>query len=158
MSGQAGARRGLRCAAPARDSLEPRCFSASTAPRSGQRHRARFFGRNLDVPVMIIAVGTGGQVAAAVPELESLLRRPLMTVERVQLCKRDGELVARPEALPSTDDSGRPLWQKLMIHTSEATLHDGVPIHRAIVRRLRESRAAERRYRAARHLGIPRRP
>ncbi len=29
-----------------------------------------------------------------------------------------------------------------MVYTSEATLHDGVPIHRAIVRRLRDSRAA----------------
>ena len=29
-----------------------------------------------------------------------------------------------------------------MVYTSEATLHDGVPIHRAIVRRLFESRAA----------------
>ena len=58
----------------------------------GQRHRARFFSRNVDVPVMVIAVGTGDQVAEAIPELESLLRRPLMTVERAQLCKRDGQL------------------------------------------------------------------
>ena len=26
----------------------------------GQRQRARFFGRNVDVPVMIVAIGTGG--------------------------------------------------------------------------------------------------
>ncbi len=109
----------------------------------GQRQRARFFSRNLDVPVMIIAVGTGGQIATAIPELESVLRPPLMTVERAQLCKRDGHLLTRPAALPATDDSGLALWQKLMIHTSEATLHDGAPIHRAIVRRLRESRAAD---------------
>ena len=30
-----------------------------------------------------------------------------------------------------------PLWHKLMVYTSEAALHDGQPIHRAIVRRLR---------------------
>jgi PII-like signaling protein len=108
----------------------------------GQRRRARFFSRNTDVPVMIVAIGTGRRVAAAIPELESMLREPLLTIERVQICKRGGALLTRPPALPPTDDDGRALWQKLMIYTSEATLHDGVPIHRAIVGRLRESRVA----------------
>jgi PII-like signaling protein len=108
----------------------------------GQRRRARFVSRNIGVPVMIIAVGTGGQVTDALPELETLLREPLFTVERAQLCKRDGELLARPPALPATDEQGRPLWQKLMVYTSEAALHDGVPVHRAIVRRLFDSRSA----------------
>ena len=31
------------------------------------------------------------------------------------------------------------LWQKLMVYTSEAALHDGQPIHRAIIRRLRSA-------------------
>lgn len=108
----------------------------------GERRRARFFSRNIDIPVMIIAIGTRTQAAEAIPELDTMLRHPLLTLERVQLCKRDGQLVAPPPALPATDDHGRPLWQKLMVHTSEATLHDGVPIHRAIVRRLRDSRTA----------------
>lgn len=108
----------------------------------GQRMRARFLSRNIGVPVMIIAVGTASRVSDALPELESLLRDPLFTVERAQLCKRDGELLSRPAALPLADDEGRALWQKLMIYTSEAALHDGVPIHRAIVRALFESRAA----------------
>lgn len=108
----------------------------------GQRMRARFFSRNLGVPVMIIAVGTGDQVAAALPELESLLREPLFTVERAQLCKRDGLVLARPAALPAADEQGRALWQKLMVYTSEAALHDGTPIHRAIVQRLFDSRAS----------------
>ena len=117
-------------------------FLGVDGTKHGRRERARFFSRNVDVPVMIIAVGTGAQVDAVVPELDSLLREPLMTIERVQLCKRDGELLTRPAALPPTDDEGRQLWQKLMIYTSEATLHDGEPIHRAIVRRLRESGSA----------------
>jgi PII-like signaling protein len=108
----------------------------------GERRRARFFSRNVDVPVMVIALGTGEQVARAVPELEALLRDPLLTVERAQICKRDGRLLTPPATLPPTDDDGVPLWQKLMIHTSEAALHDGVPIHRAIVRRLLESGTA----------------
>lgn len=108
----------------------------------GERKRARFFSRNMGVPVMIIAVGTGVQVTAALPELETLLREPLFTIERAQLCKRDGELISRPTALPAADEQGRTLWQKLMVYTSEAALHDGVPIHRAIVRQLFDSRSA----------------
>jgi PII-like signaling protein len=63
----------------------------------------------------------------------------LLTVERVRLCKRDGELLARPHRLPTTDEHGLAVWQKLMVHTSEATSHGGLPIHRALVRQLLES-------------------
>jgi PII-like signaling protein len=108
----------------------------------GDRKRATFFSRNIGVPVMIIAVGSGGQVTAALPELQNLVREPIFTVERAQLCKRDGEVLARPAMLPAADENGRPLWQKLMVYTSEAALHDGVPIHRAIIRRLFDSRSA----------------
>ena len=117
-------------------------FLGVDGTKHGQRRRARFFSRNVDVPVMIIAIGTADQATAAIPELEVMLRQPLLTLERVQVCKRDGEVTARPAALPATDDSGRALWQKLMVYTSEATLHDGVPIHRAIVQRLFDSEAA----------------
>lgn len=57
------------------------------------------------------------------------------------MCKRDGELVERPHALPSTDGHGMAMWQKLMIFTSESTLYDGQPVHRAVVQRLRRSGA-----------------
>jgi PII-like signaling protein len=117
-------------------------FLGVDGTKHGQRRRARFFSRNVDIPIMIIAIGTADQATAAIPELETMLRQPLLTLERVQLCKRDGQVVARPAALPATDDKGRALWQKLMVYTSEATLHDGVPIHRAIVQRLFESEAA----------------
>jgi len=117
-------------------------FLGVDGTKHGQRRRARFFSRNVDIPVMIIAIGTADQAMAAISELEAMLRQPLLTLERVQLCKRDGQMVARPAALPATDDQGRALWQKLMIYTSEATLHDGVPIHRAIVQRLFDSDAA----------------
>ncbi|GJO12431.1 hypothetical protein NJB1907f44_23880 [Mycobacterium marinum] len=102
----------------------------------GRRQRAMFFGRNADVPMMIIAVGSGDRIRRVLPELGGLLRRPLITLERVRVCKRDGELLGRPHALPAADEHGLPLWQKLMIYTSESARHDGVPIHRAIVRRL----------------------
>lgn len=108
----------------------------------GERRRAHFVGRNLDVPLMIIAVGTAEQVLAARAGLAALLERPLVTVERARLCKREGVSVATPPSLPEADDQGRPLWQKLMVFTSEASRHDGAPIHRALVRRLWESGTA----------------
>jgi PII-like signaling protein len=117
-------------------------FLGVDGTKNGQRRRARFFSRNVDVPVMILAIGTGQQVTAAIPELEAMLRQPLLTLERVQLCKRAGQRMTRPAALPAVDDHGRALWQKLMVYTSEATLHDGVPIHRAIVQRLFDSQTA----------------
>ncbi|HYB37839.1 MAG TPA: DUF190 domain-containing protein [Mycobacterium sp.] len=108
----------------------------------GRRYRARFFSRNVNVPQMIIGIGTPAQVSAAAAELAAVVPHPLLTVERVRLCKRDGELFARPQQLPATDDRGRTLWQKLMVHTTEATTHDGSPIHRALVRRLLQSKTA----------------
>ena len=109
----------------------------------GERQRARFFSRNVNVPMMIIAIGERNTVSEVLPELAGLLRRPLLTVERVRVCKRDGKLLTRPDALPSVDSQGRPLWQKLMVYTSEATTHGGTPIHRALVRRLRQSPTAD---------------
>jgi PII-like signaling protein len=108
----------------------------------GERYRARFFSRNVNVPLMIISVGTAAQVSTVVAELSAVAPRALLTVERVRLCKRGGELFARPHRLPDTDNQGRPLWQKLMVHTSEATSHGGVPIHRALVHQLLESGTA----------------
>jgi PII-like signaling protein len=105
----------------------------------GERYRAAFFSRNVNVPLMIISVGTAAQVSAVVAELSAVAPRALLTVERVRLCKRGGEFFGRPHRLPDTDNQGRPLWQKLMVHTSEATGHGGVPIHRALVHELLES-------------------
>ena len=108
----------------------------------GRRERAGFFDRNAEVPVIIVAVGAGPRIVAVLPELETVLRRPLLTVERVRICKRDGELYARPHQLPETDVGGRRISQKLTVYTSESQLYDGEPIHRALVRRLRASSAS----------------
>jgi PII-like signaling protein len=96
----------------------------------GRRQRAAFFSRNAEVPMMIIAVGAGEQISRVLPELGALLRRPLLTLERVRVCKRDGRSLALPDGGP---------WQKLMVYTSEAVRHQGQPVHRAIVRRLRSA-------------------
>lgn len=108
----------------------------------GERRRAHFIGRNLDVPLMIIAIGTTAQVRAARPELAAILQQPLVTLERVTVCKNKGHLLATPPALAEIDDHGRPVWQKLMVFTSEASRHGRSPVHRALVRRLWESGAA----------------
>jgi PII-like signaling protein len=108
----------------------------------GRRVRARFLARNADVPMMVIAVGSGAQVARVLPELGGLLRDPLITLERVRVCKRDGQLLETPHALPSKDEQGMALWQKLMIYNSEAALRDGRPIHRLLTRQLRSSGAS----------------
>jgi PII-like signaling protein len=102
----------------------------------GSRERASFFSRNAGTPMMVIAVGSGKRIARVLPELGGLLRRPLLTLERVRICKREGKLLCPPSALPGTDQSGMPLWRKLMVYTSEAALHHGQPVHRAIVRGL----------------------
>src|SRR6516165_1422095 len=103
----------------------------------GRRERARFFDRNTDVPMMIIAVGSGERIGRVLPELGALLKRPLVTVERVRVCKRDGELLERPHALPGRDEHGLALWQKLMVYSSESARFGGMPIHRALIQRLR---------------------
>jgi PII-like signaling protein len=108
----------------------------------GRRTRASFFGRNADVPMMILAVGSGEIISRVLPELGGLLRDPLITLERVRVCKRDGELLARPHALPTTDQSGLAMWQKLMVYTSQAATFEGRPLNLEIVRRLRQSQAA----------------
>ena len=121
----------------------------------GDRERAAFFSRNAGTPMMVIAVGSGARIARVLPELGGLLRQPLLTLERVRICKRDGRRLSRPptaaEALADVGANGQspgcpppapapdcqPPACKLMVYTSEAALHEGRPIHRAIVRRLR---------------------
>jgi PII-like signaling protein len=105
----------------------------------GQRQRATFFSRNAETPMMIISVGSGEQIGRVLPELGALLHRPLLTLERVSICKRDGKLLATPPALAGAEHAGMALWHKLMVYTSEAAQCDGQPIHRAVVRRLRSA-------------------
>ena len=88
------------------------------------------------------AAGPVARLSASVADLEAVLQQPLITVERARLCKQDGRLLDRPAALPNADARGRPLWQKLMVFSSESDRRDGVPVHRALVRRLWESRTA----------------
>jgi PII-like signaling protein len=113
----------------------------------GLRRHAQFLHRDADVPVMVIAVGAGNRIAMALPELGGLFRRPLMTVAKVLLCKRDGQFVGhpRPACHPADADAeaGMTAQLKLTIYTSEAARHGGQPVHRAIVRSLRSAGISE---------------
>jgi PII-like signaling protein len=108
----------------------------------GARQRARFFGRNAQVPLMVIAVGDGERIAALLPELSAMLEQPLVTLERVRVCKRDGQRLAEPGRLPESDASGVAVWQKLMVYAGEQSRHDGRPLHHGLVRALRGAGAA----------------
>jgi PII-like signaling protein len=108
----------------------------------GARRRARLFERNAQVPLMVISIGSGEAITHALPELQVLLDRPLLTLERVRICKRDGRRLAEPTHLPAADPSGLPVWQKLMVYAGEQSRHDGQTLHVEMIRRLREAGAA----------------
>ncbi len=108
----------------------------------GVRQRAKFFGRNAAVPLMVIAVGDSARIARVIPELSRLLVRPLITLERVRVLKRDGVTLAEPRPLPENDASGLGVWQKLMVYTGEQAHVEGQPLHQALIRELRQERAA----------------
>lgn len=109
----------------------------------GLRHHAQFLRPGAGAPLMVVAVGSGERITMVLPELAGLFRHPLMTVATVRLCKRDGQLISRPEALPGMDATAGPAGMaprlKLTLYTSESARHEGQPVHRAVVRRLRSA-------------------
>ena len=108
----------------------------------GVRRRARFLAGNAEVPMMVIAVGDGAAIAGLLPELEAMLARPLITLERAQVCKRDGVKLAEPPRPPASDAAGRGRWQKLTVFAGEQSRHQGRPLAHELVRALRAAGAA----------------
>lgn len=108
----------------------------------GERRRGRFLSANARVPMMVIAVGGGERIAAALPEVGELLERPLATLERVRVCKRDGATVDSPHRVPDPAAGGAPVWQKLMLYSSESARAGRHALHVELIRRLRASGAA----------------
>jgi PII-like signaling protein len=106
----------------------------------GRRQPAQFPHHGTDAPLVITAVGAGERIAMLLPELGGLFRNPLMTVTKVSLCKRDGELISRPHP-PAEEHAAASTTAlvKLTVYTSEAARHDGQPVHRAIIHRLRSA-------------------
>jgi PII-like signaling protein len=106
----------------------------------GGRPEQPRFPRATGGPLMVVAVGGGRQIAMALPELGGLFRHPLMTVATVMLCKRDGQVISRPETLATvdmTEPADMTPHVKLTVYTSEAAHSDGQPAHRAIIHQMR---------------------
>jgi len=109
----------------------------------GRRQRAQFLRHGADASLMVVAVGSGERIGMMLPELGGLFRHPLMTVATIRLCKRDGQLISRPETLPAAVAGAGPARMepglRLTLYTSEAARHDGQPVHRVIVSALRSA-------------------
>lgn len=58
---------------------------------AGTRNRAGFFARNDDVPALVISVGRADRIGAALGTIRALPGGAVVTLERVHICKRDGE-------------------------------------------------------------------
>jgi PII-like signaling protein len=110
--------------------------------RHGERRRARFASSNVEVPLMLLAAGPVEAVAASLPDLGRIFHEPVVTLERVRLCKRDGVRLADPLHVTARDDAGLPVWQKIMVHASQLAKADGHPLYVELVRRLRAAGAA----------------
>lgn len=103
---------------------------------------ARFLAANAQVPLLIVSVGESERIASALPELQSILGRASMSLERVQVCKRDGVLLDAPVAPTAPDAAGLARWQKLTVYASERSRHGSESLHGALIRRLRAEDAA----------------
>lgn len=109
--------------------------------RRGVRHRARFVARNAQVPMMVTSVGSGAAIPHLLHELGEVLEHPLVTVQPVRVCKRDGERFDGPP-LQEVGASGRSVWARLTVYASEQDKYDGHSLYVQLVRRLRESGAS----------------
>ena len=87
----------------------------------GRRRAARFAGASGHVPLLVVSVGAAGPIARALAELDAELGEPPRTLERVRVCKRDGERLAGPHDAPGG-------WVKLTVVCGEQSRHDGRPL------------------------------
>jgi PII-like signaling protein len=108
----------------------------------GRRRRARFLAANTHVPMMVIGVGDGQRIAELLPEVMEMLVNPVVTLERVRVCKRDGQKLAEPQPLPETDTSGLGVWQKLMVYAGEQARSGSRLLHHELIRELRQAGAS----------------
>jgi PII-like signaling protein len=108
----------------------------------GRRLRGRFLARNASVPVLIEGVGSHEAIERALPELAALFEEPLMAIEQVLVCKRDGALLRAPSVPAESDPAGLAYWQKLVVQTGGHAGPQHGEIHSELVRRLRREGAA----------------
>jgi PII-like signaling protein len=56
----------------------------------GERYRERFFARNADVPLMVLAIGRAEALSGAVGPLRELIEDAIVTVERIETVRVAG--------------------------------------------------------------------
>lgn len=112
--------------------------------RHGHRRRARFLARNVHVPTIVLAVGAPEPIWSVLDRLQRTLPTAILTTQPVQVCKRDGVLLARPkDRMDATSPGpGGERLQRLTVVTSEAATHAGRPLYLELVERLRRAGAA----------------
>ena len=123
----------------------------------GARRRAAFFGRNAGVPLMIVSVGEGARDRRGrSPTSAACSTRPLLTLERVRVCKRDGAARRAARSCRETDAVG-----PRRLAEADGLRRRAVAPRRAPAPRPARPRAAHgqrrRRDEHPRHLGLPRR-
>lgn len=106
---------------------------------AGRRTRANLIGSNREVPLMIVSIGSSTEIERILPLLAELVDSPMITLEQVHLCKRDGELLAPPAIADGDQTEQREHHVKLMVHASESARHEGHPLHRSLIRQLRHA-------------------
>jgi PII-like signaling protein len=107
--------------------------------RGGRRARARVLHANTQVPVLITGAGAATAVERALEELRGLPEISPLALERVRICRRDGEAVAAPHHPPGP---GAGWWQKIVVQTGERDARGGQPLHGELVRALRAGGAS----------------
>jgi PII-like signaling protein len=102
----------------------------------GQRHRARWFARNANVPLMLLAIVPGELLATLSGELASLVDDPVLAVEPTRICKLDGEVRAEPAGGAAQQ------LHRVTVHIDEGARQGRHPVHAELIRRLRLADAA----------------
>jgi PII-like signaling protein len=107
----------------------------------GERARARFFSGNVETPVMLISVGARQAALEAARRMASTSRPPVLTVERVQVLKRDGRWIGDLPRVGPKDEHGLNRWVKLTLYSGEQNHFAGRPVHIEAIHRLRRAGA-----------------
>jgi PII-like signaling protein len=108
----------------------------------GERYRARFFARNADVPLMLLAVGPAEALSGAVGPLRELIADAIVTVERIETVRAAGNGGSKAPEAPERDPSGLPIWQQITVHVEESASVGGRPVYLELVHRLHAAGAA----------------
>jgi PII-like signaling protein len=102
----------------------------------GERRRAGFLSRNLDVPAQVISVGSAETIARGLSSVRALPGERLVTVQEAHVCKNGGGRLEPDRAIPGRDELIR-----LTLYSSEQAHVGGRPVHIEAVRALRASGA-----------------